>query len=121
MAELLGITPPDDSMGVLQDVHWSMGAIGYFPTYTLGNLLACQLWETAVAAHPSIPDGIRSGDCSELLGWLHEHIHRYGRQYLPADLVVKATGKPLTAAPFLHYLETKYSELYNLKSHKNHA
>lgn len=111
----LGITPPDDRQGILQDVHWSMGIIGYFPTYTLGNLLACQLWESAVAAHPSIPDGIRRGDTSELLGWLRENVHRYGRQYLPADLVVKATGKPLTAAPFLRYLEKKYTDLYNLK------
>ena len=105
---LLGITPPDDRRGILQDVHWSMGAIGYFPTYTLGTLLACQLWESALEADASIPEGIAIGDCSRLLTWLRETIHQHGRKYLPDDLTVRATGRPLTAEPFLRYLDGKY-------------
>ena len=110
----LGITPPDDRLGILQDVHWSMGAIGYFPTYTIGTLLSCQLWEAALRTRPAIPEEIRQGDTSTLLNWLRENIHRHGRKYLPDDLIQRATGAPLSAAPFLRYLEAKYSELYGL-------
>src|SRR6202035_4761610 len=73
--EYLGVTPPDDAHGVLQDIHWAMGIMGYFPTYSLGNLLAAQLWEKAVAEVPAIPDQIARGDFAPLLDWLREKIH----------------------------------------------
>lgn len=115
MQELLGITPDNDAEGVLQDVHWSSGMVGYFPTYTLGNVLSVQLWECALAAHPQIPEEIRRNEYGTLLGWLREQIHRHGRKFEPNRLIVKATGRPLTAEPYLRYLRTKFGELYGVQ------
>jgi carboxypeptidase Taq len=114
MREYLGLTPPDDAHGILQDVHWSIGIMGYFPTYSIGNLLAAQLWETATREIPAIPEQIARGEFAPLLGWLREKIHRHGRKYLPNDLIERATGQPLMSAPFLRYLTAKYTELYQL-------
>jgi carboxypeptidase Taq len=110
----LGITPPDDRQGILQDVHWSGGSIGYFPTYTLGNLMSVQLFDRAVAERPGIPAGIAAGEFDGLLGWLRETVHRHGRKYLPEELLRRATGSPLQAGPYLAYLRRKYGELYAL-------
>ena len=89
--ELLGIVPDRASDGVLQDIHWSMGAIGYFPTYTLGNLYAAQLYAAALAEDASIPDKIAKGQFTVLLDWMRCHIHVHGSKLLPADLMIQAT------------------------------
>ena len=112
MEEYLGLTPENDTQGVLQDIHWSAGLFGYFPTYTMGNVLSVQLFEAAVEAHPQIPEEIGRGEFGTLLGWLRENIHRHGRKYEPEDLVQTATGRSLDTAPYLKYLNTKFGELY---------
>jgi carboxypeptidase Taq len=114
MKEYLGLDVPEDRLGVLQDTHWASGLIGYFPTYTIGNLASAQLFNKAVADLPSIPDDIAHGRFGTLLGWLRQNVHRHARKYLPADLVHVATGQPLSAKPYLHYLKVKYGELYGL-------
>ncbi len=114
MTDMLGLTPPNDALGVLQDVHWSIGLFGYFPTYALGNLMSVQLFEAATAAHPELPREIRAGRFATLLGWLRENVHRHGSRYLPDELLRRATGSELDAAPYLGYLRRKYGALYGL-------
>lgn len=114
MEEYLGIMPASHATGVLQDVHWSAGLFGYFPTYTVGNVLSVQFFEEAVKAQPEIPEDIRRGEFSALLQWLRENIHRHGSFYLPDEIVERVTGRPLDTAPYLRYLETKFGELYGL-------
>jgi carboxypeptidase Taq len=114
MADYIGLTPPDDASGVLQDVHWSAGLFGYFATYTLGNLIAAQLWETFGKAHPDRDEQIRQGDFTPLLTWLRQEVHQHGRKYEPQELVERVTGSKVDPAPYLRYLETKYSEVYAL-------
>lgn len=112
--DYLGVTPPDDALGCLQDVHWAAGMIGYFPTYTLGNLMSVQLYEAAQRAHPGLQDGIRSGDFSTLFGWLRKNVHQHGSSLLPQELLEQATGSPLDARPYVSYLRTKYGALYGV-------
>ena len=112
--EYLGLTVPDDRRGCLQDVHWSGGMIGYFPTYTLGTMYAAQFFEKAREALPGLEDGFARGDFAPLLGWLRTNIHRHGRRHLSADLCVEVTGKPLSADPFMRHLEAKLAPLYGL-------
>jgi carboxypeptidase Taq len=114
MREYLGITPPDYAQGVLQDVHWSGAMVGYFPTYTLGNVVSGQLWHAIRAAIPDLESQIESGRFATLLSWLRENIHQYGRKYLPNELIERATGEPLTSRYYLEYLTAKYSDLYAL-------
>jgi carboxypeptidase Taq len=114
MQEYLGIRPPSDTLGILQDTHWSGGLFGYFSTYSLGNILSVQFYEAALAAHPSIPSEIEAGRFETLRGWLTEHIYRYGRMFEPVELVERATGRPLTIDPYVSYLKTKFGELYRL-------
>jgi len=99
---------------VLQDVHWSCGLIGYFPTYSIGNLLSAQLWEAAATALPSLNTQIEHGEFDPLLGWLRTNVHAYGTKYLPKELVLKATGKPLSARAYMDYLTAKYTDIYSL-------
>ncbi len=110
--EYLGITPPNDAQGVLQDIHWSFGGLGYFSTYALGNLISVQLWEKINAAIPDLDDQIRAGKFDALLGWLRENIHTHGRKYEPQELVERVTGSKITPEPYLRYLEDKYSKIY---------
>lgn len=114
MAEYLGIRPSDDRDGVMQDIHWSGGAIGYFPTYTLGNVISVQLFEAAVRAAPAIPDDISRGQFGSLLGWLREHVHRHGRKFFAKDLIQRATGAELSTEPYLSYLQKKFGEIYGV-------
>ena len=114
MKDYLGITPPNDAKGVLQDIHWSSGYIGYFPTYALGNLVSAQLWEKILEDIPALPSNIRSGDFSELLAWLREKVHQHGAKFDPQEMVQKITGSKITPEPYLRYLKKKYSEIYNL-------
>ncbi len=112
MQTYLGITPPNDAEGVLQDIHWSGMMFGYFPTYTIGNVLSVQLFDTAVAEHPEIWDEMRRGEFGTLLGWMRENIHQHGSKFLPNELIKRATGRPMDAAPYVKYLQTKFGELY---------
>ena len=115
MQQYFGLTPPDDAQGILQDVHWSGGMIGYFPTYSIGNLLSVQLYEKADAdLGGQIGELAASGDFAPLLGWLRENVHQWGRKYPPADLVQRVVGGPLDAAPYLRYLQTKFGEIYGV-------
>ena len=107
---LLALDVPDDSQGVLQDVHWGAGLIGYFPTYTLGNLMAAQLWETLRADLPEIDAQLERGDFVPLHGWLRERIHVHGRKLPPPELLHRATGQELAVAPFLRYLRQKLED-----------
>ena len=114
MNEYLGIVPSMDGEGVLQDVHWSMGAFGYFPTYTLGNLYAVQFYEQAKHEIPHIEDEIAAGQLMILRRWLAQKIHRWGRMFTPDHLAQRVTGVSLNPEPFLRYIERKYGELYRL-------
>jgi carboxypeptidase Taq len=114
MEEYLGMRPPTEADGVMQDIHWSGGSLGYFPTYTLGNILSVQLYEAACAAHPGIPEQIGRGEFSTLLGWLRQHVHRHGRKFLPREILQRATGQALTPEPYLRYLQRKFGEIYGL-------
>ncbi len=113
--QYFGLTPPDDASGILQDVHWSAGLIGYFPTYTIGNVLSVQLYEKADADLGGQLDAqIAAGDYAPLLGWLRENVHQWGRKYLPQDLTRRAAGKPLDPAPYLRYLQAKFGGIYRV-------
>ncbi|MDO9118423.1 MAG: carboxypeptidase M32 [Nitrospira sp.] len=114
MQDYLGITPPTDAEGVLQDVHWSFGAFGYFPTYTLGNLYSVQFFEQAKLEIPHLDDEIAAGQLLVLRRWLEQKIHRWGRMFAPDHLAQRVTGKSINPEPFLTYLEKKYGELYKL-------
>ena len=107
MAEDLGVHVPDDARGCLQDVHWSMGAFGYFPTYTLGNVYAAQFWEAALRERPAIQSGIGRGEFEPLLSWLRENVHAHGRRWDPPELCAQVTGSGPDPAPLLRYLEEK--------------
>jgi carboxypeptidase Taq len=112
--EYLGITPTDDSKGILQDVHWSFGGFGYFPTYALGNLVSAQLWSVMEKDIPALEEKIRQARFREILEWLRVNVHVHGGKYEPQELVRKITGSPISPEPYLHYLEEKYSDIYNL-------
>jgi len=108
MQDLLGIAPPDDRLGCLQDIHWYDGAWGYFPTYTLGAMTAAQLFAAAKAARPEIPEALAKGDFAPLMGWLAEHVHAQASSAGFEEIVEKATGKPLDPAVFKAHLKTRY-------------
>ena len=108
MAQLLGIRPPDDRRGCLQDIHWYDGAWGYFPTYTLGAMIAAQLFDAAKRADPSIPGEIRMGNFGPLVGWLRTHVHGKASLLPTRELVAEATGRPLDPAVFERHLTARY-------------
>ncbi len=114
MKEYLGVVPPNDAQGVLQDIHWSFGGLGYFSTYALGNLIAAQLWEKIQTEITDLTAQIRRGKFDALRGWLHAHLHVHGRKYEPQELVRRVTGSPIDPNPYLRYLETKYGDIYEL-------
>lgn len=114
MEDYLGVTPPDDARGVLQDIHWSAGMVGYFPTYALGNLASVQLWDKMLEDHPNIPDEIAQGKFDTILCWMREHVHQYGSKFEPQEIMVKATGSKITPEPYMAYLKAKYGEIYGL-------
>jgi carboxypeptidase Taq len=114
-AESLGLRAPDDRDGVLQDVHWYGGLIGgAFQGYTLGNIMAAQFYARALAAHPEIPAEIGQGRFATLHGWLRTNIYQHGSKFTASELLERVTGGPLTLAPYLQYLQTKYGALYGL-------
>ncbi|MET0684236.1 MAG: carboxypeptidase M32 [Solirubrobacteraceae bacterium] len=107
MHELLGLDVPDDAQGLLQDVHWGAGMVGYFPTYTLGNLMAAQLWETLSEEVPDVEAAIERGDFAPLREWLGRRIHAEGRRLPPPELLRRVTGQELAVEPFIRYLRGK--------------
>lgn len=114
MKSYLGIVPESDRVGVLQDVHWSGGMIGYFPTYALGNLVSAQLWEVIQKDIPDLESQIANGKFGELLGWLRSAIHQHGAKFEPQELIAKVTGSKIDPEPYVRYLNNKYKEIYNL-------
>jgi carboxypeptidase Taq len=114
MEELLGIVPPSDREGCLQDVHWTRPMFGYFPTYALGNLYAAQLFEAALDSDPEIGAELAQGRTRALVAWLHENVHRHGKKFPPAELIVRATGQPLTHEAFTRYARAKFGAIYDL-------
>ena len=114
MKSLLGVDVPDDTHGVLQDIHWSGGSLGYFPTYTLGNLYAAQFFEQAGKDLGDLDGQFSRGDFAPLLGWLRKNIHSQGKRYTAPELVQRVTGKPLSAEPLLAHLRRKASEVYGV-------
>jgi carboxypeptidase Taq len=114
MKEYLGVVPPNDALGVLQDVHWSYGSIGYFSTYALGNLISVQLWDKMRKDIGDLEAKVRAGKFEALLSWLRENIHHHGRKYDPQDLVFRVTGSKISPEPYVRYLTDKYSEIYHL-------
>lgn len=109
-----GITPPHDAQGCLQDIHWAFGGIGYFPTYTLGNMNAAQLFEAADKQLGGLHAQFAEGDFVPLKRWLNTEIHRHGKRYTPAKLIQRVTGAPLSHAPLMRHLHAKFDEIYGL-------
>ena len=114
MKSLLGITPLSPSQGCLQDIHWAGGSIGYFPTYSLGNLLASHLFLGFEHQFPNWKEPVANGELLFIKKWLHDNVHRYGRKYSSKELVKKATGKTFSSKAYTEYLTNKYSAIYNL-------
>ena len=115
MQEYLGLTPPQDALGVLQDIHWSGGSIGYFPTYTLGNVLSLQFYDQTLRDIPDLSDQFSRGEFGALLAWFKDKIHRHGRKYTAAELVERVTGaKQIEAGPYVNYIKQKFTQIYEL-------
>jgi carboxypeptidase Taq len=112
--DYLGIVPPTNALGVLQDVHWSFGGFGYFPTYALGNLVSAQLWERLEKDVPDVEAQVEKANFAVILNWLRENVHVYGAKYEPQELVQKVTGSKITPEPFMRYLDRKFKDIYSL-------
>ena len=110
--EYLGIVPPSDADGVLQDIHWSMGHYGYFSTYALGNLVSVQLWDRMKEDHPDIEEQISKGQFKNLFDWMNEKIYQHGSKYEPKELIKRVTGQDMDGQPYIAYLEKKFGEIY---------
>ncbi len=113
--DYLGIEVPSDTEGVLQDVHWSGGSIGYFPTYALGNLISAQIWERVLADVPDIYDSFENGEFGPLRDWLREHLHRHGRKYTPGETLERVAGtSQIDPEPYVRYLRGKLADIYGI-------
>lgn len=112
MQDYLGIVPPTDTLGVLQDVHWSHGYFGYFSTYALGNLISLQLWECINTDIPDLDDQIRQGKFDALLAWTREKLHCHGSKFEAQEMVQRITGSKIDPAPYMRYLTAKYADIY---------
>lgn len=112
MEDYLGIRPASDAEGVLQDIHWSLGSIGYFPTYALGNLMSAQLHDQIQEDVPDLDRHLAAGQFDALLEWLRTHVHQHGRKFQAPELLQRITGHDLQADPWLRYIRTKYEALY---------
>jgi carboxypeptidase Taq len=112
MAELLGVEVPDDAHGVLQDIHWSQGGIGYFPTYALGNVISLQIWAAVLEAIPDLDAQMEAGELRELAGWLRDNLYSLGRKFTPKETIERITGTPtIDPQPYLAYLRDKLATL----------
>ena len=108
----MGIIPPTDALGVLQDIHWSQGSIGYFPTYTLGNLYSAQIWNKLSTDMPDVQSHIESGNFEKILHWLRQNIHQFGSIYPAQELSKRVTGEELNPKYFVEYLNSKFGQIY---------
>jgi carboxypeptidase Taq len=115
MKQYLGVDVPNDAQGCLQDIHWSGGMLGYFPTYQLGNIIAAQIWEKVLADIPDLYAQFERGEFMPLREWLREKLHRHGRKFTPKETIQRVVGGPIDVAPYLRYLKSKFGEIYNLK------
>jgi carboxypeptidase Taq len=116
MTEYLGVDVPDDAHGVLQDVHWSGGAIGYFPTYSLGNVISVQLWDQVRAAIPDLDQQFERGEFGELSSWLRENLHRNGRKFTSKETLERIVGGGIDSGPYLRYLKDKLGGIYGIRA-----
>jgi carboxypeptidase Taq len=114
MLDYLGVEVPTDADGVLQDIHWSGGILGYFPTYLLGSVMSVQIWEAAGRAIPDLDEQIEAGEFDALREWLRESLHRHGRKFTPKETLARVAGGPIDAEPYLTYLERKVEDVYGL-------
>ena len=114
MQTYLGLTPPDDALGVLQDIHWSMASFGYFPTYALGNVLSVQFYNCVLHDLPNLAEDVARGEFAPLLEWLRQQIHVHGAKFTPPELVQRVTGEKINPQAYMTYLKTKYQELYGV-------
>lgn len=112
--EYLGFTPESAATGILQDIHWPAGYFGYFPMYSVGNVLSVQLFEAATQEHPIIHEEMENGEFGTLLDWLRRNVHHAGSKHDPQDLIQASTGRAMDTTPYLNYLKTKFTDLYNL-------
>ena len=109
MKEYLGVDVPDDAHGVLQDIHWSVGLLGYFPTYQLGNVASVQIWERAHGELGDLEGQFARGEFAPLREFLREHVYRHGSRYPPQELLRRVTGSALDPEPYLRYLNAKFA------------
>jgi carboxypeptidase Taq len=109
MWDYLGVEVPDDGHGVLQDVHWSGGMIGYFSTYLIGTVASVQIWQAVQRDVPDLEDRVGRGEFTALREWLGEHVHELGRKFSPQETLRRATGSTIQAQPYLDYLRTTYA------------
>jgi carboxypeptidase Taq len=107
MSRYLHVEVPNDELGVLQDMHWSRGGFGYFPTYSLGNVISVQIWERLRQDVADVDEQIARGEFDAIREWLREHLHRYGKKYLPAEMLERVVGSRIDAEPYLRYLQGK--------------
>jgi carboxypeptidase Taq len=114
MNAYLGVDVPDDARGILQDMHWSAGYIGYFATYSLGNIVSVQLWERILAEIPDLDEQMEAAEFSALREWLRENVHRHGRKFRSSELLQRVVGSPIDSGPYLKYLRAKLGEIYGL-------
>jgi carboxypeptidase Taq len=115
MKEYLGVDVPNDAQGVLQDIHWSSGQFGYFPTYSLGNIIASQIWEKVLEAIPDLYEQFERGEFNPLREWLREHLHRLGRKFTPQETLMKVVGSKIQVGPYVQYLKSKAGDVYGIQ------
>jgi carboxypeptidase Taq len=114
MKAYLDVDVLDDARGVLQDTHWAWGSFGYFPTYSLGNIIGAQLWEIILGEIPDLYTQFEHGEFSALREWLRQHLYKYGRKFTPPELRQRILGGPIDVGPFIRYLKHKYAEIYGI-------
>ncbi|HKY25192.1 MAG TPA: carboxypeptidase M32 [Gaiella sp.] len=111
LEDLVGVRPPNDRLGCLQDTHWAAGLFGYFPTYQLGNVLSVQIWERLLAEIPDAYDQVERGEFEEIHAWLREQLYRHGRKFTPAETIARVAGGSIDPEPYLRYLADKNASL----------
>ncbi len=114
MKTYLGVDVPNDAAGVLQDIHWSSGQFGYFPTYSLGNIISCQIWEKALEAMPDLYEQFERGEFLALREWLRQNLHQLGRKFTPKETMEKVVGGPIRVSPYIRYLTAKAADIYGI-------
>jgi carboxypeptidase Taq len=114
IADYLKLQVPDDARGVLQDVHWAAGMFGYFPTYSLGNVIAAQIWDAAGEALPDLDGQISNGELVPLRDWLRDRLYRHGAKFMPKEMIERVVGGPVDVGPYLRQLRERAAEIYGI-------